>query len=169
MSKAVFETDRVVVAESKMFRLAVYLDAGAVSVVGEIEEQDEFGTWHCAVRYEMPDEALRHTPQWAHLCRWHLASVDGTPYQYEALARHWGAVLAGYENHGGALDPEAAFKRVTVFGAVDGDALPDLAPYATRAGVEIAVDRWCYARLPALREAFRVDFEAVGLLTWGAS
>lgn len=167
MSRAVFETDPVEVEQGKRFRLAVYCDAGVVSVVGEIEEVDQFGTWRCAVRCEMPDETQRYAPQWAHLCRWNLTSVSGTPHQYRSLAQHWAAVMAGHESAGLARDPEAAFKRVTVFGAVEGDTLPDFGSCATRDDVEFTALRWCNDRERALSAAFHADFEPIGLLTWG--
>lgn len=99
------------------------------------------------------------------LVRWHLCSLDGGPMHYVANAVYWAEKVAGCSPWPAkSYDPEplATFKSHVVFGAVEGDEMPELAGL-NREGVKNVVTEWCHGRFPALMEAFRADLTKFGV------
>lgn len=121
-------------------------------------------------------------PELVPLVRWHLCSLERGPMHYVANAVYFAQAAAGvsqFERKSYDPDPTEAFKRVVVFGAVEGDILPPLNPFpcedtgdldaqslklATRAYIEGAVTSWCQMRLPALMSQFESDLRKFGMV-----
>jgi hypothetical protein len=136
------------------------------------------------------DQIAEHFPELAGVIRWHLCTESTGPMHYVANAVHrWslhcqqtGKIpLAEKEwQRPGKNDPDQieAFKSHVVFGAVEGDKLPELPkkgeptvaakvspwdPDVLEEAPEPQWDirAWCEARLPALLEAMRSDIAAI--------
>ena len=131
---------------------------------------------------EMLERCGVYDSMWT-LVRWHLCNLDSGPMHYEANAVFWAERMTGCLAYPPApydrTDPVEAFKSTVIFGAVDGDAMPDLNPLSyddcgdcdpvvvkslKRAHVRKTVTDWCRARYSALMRMFETDLRAFELV-----
>lgn len=128
------------------------------SVTVEVQEKPRFrwvessgGTQHDLVR--------QHIPWLAPTLKYHLCSEKSGPLHYVSNALYWLAHGIGlYKRKSYDPDPTAAFKSTIVFGAVEGDRLPELAGQLNLAR---EVELWLLARLPGLIENMHREIDEV--------
>lgn len=160
------------------------------SVTGTVERQNRRPNEDIIAGGCLHDEIRKHFPELAGLIRWHLCDDDGVPMHHEANAAFWAQTAAGcseWERRPYDPDPVETFKSTVVFGAVDGDTMPNLTVpdsvvdeadprmlsvrergtigwrKIVSRGLVTDVYAWCRARLPALKAAFARDITAAGL------
>jgi hypothetical protein len=116
------------------------------SLTGETTYRERMDSCGC-----LHEDIRKAFPELAPFIRWHLTDNTGTPMHYAANGVYWlvaNHAIAAKETPAKALD---YFKSTVVFGAVEGDEVPELRK----------VDAWLAARLPKLQKAFHDDMGRV--------
>lgn len=113
-------------------------------------------------------------PELAPFLRWHLCDARG-PMHYRANGLYFAEQICGVEKHMRREydpDPAKAFRTTVAFGALPGDAMPEVptfgpevGPDERRAVVREIFGAWLDRREAALREAFAADLRRVYDLT----
>lgn len=131
------------------------------SVTGTIDELRD-GRWEDYSGGMLHDEVARHFPQLEPYLKWHLVAWPSGPMHYFDNAKYWWQKMAGVSEwppQAGEPDPAEAFASAVALGALPDDAMPPAHP-----GAWLEVLVWLNNRLPALRDAFRADMEALGVM-----